>query len=478
MAKAKNFNKQETAKSVLELVGGAGNVNNVFHCMTRLRFKLKNTENVSLDNIKAVPGVLGAQYAQDTLQVIIGPAVDDVYREMIALGGLAEEKPLDENLDAIPDAQEAGQKAFSLKAVPGKIAKTFSNCMEPLVPLFVALGMLNIVAAIIGPTLLNLVTAESDLYNNFYQAGQAIIYFLPVFVAITASRYFKTNLYVSVALAGIMLLPAITELLAAEAGYTVYGISAPNVTYSGQIIPILLTVWIQSYVEKLLNRIVPNALKVILVSFGTIVIMMPLMLIVLGPVGSRIGGLLIAFIQWLYATAGPVETMLVCAFIPFLTAFGFGRPVFFACLTVLMSTGSEYTYMPIAMVLNNFLVMGIAAGYIFKAKDADKKKLGATCLIASALGGVSEPTLFGILIPDKKTYLPTIVGGAVSGLLLGILKVGYYQFGPSNILAVLGFAGGETSSNFIYGTICAVAAFIITFVMMLITYKEKDAANS
>ena len=263
-----NYNKRELAESVLSLVGGAENVNNVFHCMTRLRFKLKDQSGISLDELKAVPGVLGAQYAQDTLQIIIGPAVDDVYRELLDVGGLSGEAAIGENLDEALTAKQP----FSLKSIPGRIAKTFSNCMEPLVPLFVALGMLNIVAAVIGPTILNLVSTESDLYNNFYQAGQAIIYFLPVFVAITASRYFKANTFVSVALAALMLLPKITELLGSEAGYRIYGILAPNATYSGQIIPILLTVWIQSYVEKLLNRIVPNAVKVLLVAFGTIVI--------------------------------------------------------------------------------------------------------------------------------------------------------------------------------------------------------------
>ncbi len=464
---------RQLAERILDQVGGANNVENVFHCMTRLRFKLNDTNVVSLDELKKIPGVLGAQYAQNTLQVIIGPAVDDVYRELVAVSGLTVQEAIQENLDQ--DLTEAPKKKFSVKSIPGRIVTTFSNSMEPLVPLFVALGMLNIVAALIGPTLLKLVSAESDLYNNFYQAGQAIIYFLPVLVAITASRYFKTNTFVSVTLACLMLFPTISEMLASESGYSVYGILAPNATYSGQIIPILLVVWIQSYVEKVLNKYVPGTLKVLLVAFGTIVIMMPLEFLVLGPAGARIGALLTGVVLGLYQVAGPVETMLVCAFIPFLTAFGFGRPVFFACLGVLLSTGSEFAYMPIAMVLNNFLAMGIAAGYMIKAPNADKKKLGATCLAACALGGVSEPTLFGILIPDKKTYLPTIIGGAAAGLLCGLLHVGYYQFGPSNILSVLGFVSTENSNNFLFGCITAAVAFIVPFVAMLLTYKAEKA---
>ena len=461
--------QRKIAEAVLELVGGAENVQDVFHCMTRLRFRLKDDSGISLDHLKKVDGVLGAQFAQNTLQVIIGPAVDDVYRELIEISGLKPTVKIEENLDG-----ELPARSFSVKQIPGNIIKTFSNCMEPLVPLFVALGMFNVVAAVIGPTILNLVSSESDIYNNFYYVGQAIIYFLPVFVAITASRYFGTNTFVSVTLAVLMLYPDLVTALASETGFTIYGISAPNVTYNGQLIPILLVIWVQKYVEKLLNKVIPDALKVLAVAFLTIAIMLPLQFCLLAPLGYNIGSLLVNVVLWLYNVAGPVETMLVCAFIPFLTALGIGRPVFFACLNVLLSTGVEYAYMPIAMVLNNFVVMGIAAGYTIKTKKADNKKLGGTCLVASVLGGVSEPTLFGILLANKKAYLPTVVGGAASGLYLGLMHVGYYQFGPSNILAVLGFMGGEGSANFINGCIAAAIGFAVTFIMMLALFRDEE----
>ena len=164
MAKKEIKDKKVTAGEILELVGGPSNIDNVFHCMTRLRFRLKDTSGVSLDDIKAVDGVLGAQYAQDTLQVVIGPQVDDIYRELLEIADLHTSEAIDENLDQ--ELMNDSKKGFSFKAIPGTIAQTFSNCMEPLVPLFVALGMLNIAAALIGPTLLKLVTTESDIYNN------------------------------------------------------------------------------------------------------------------------------------------------------------------------------------------------------------------------------------------------------------------------------------------------------------------------
>lgn len=465
---AKNYKKLAT--QILESVGGASNVNDVFHCMTRLRFKLKDESKANEAALKEIEGVLGLNHAEDTLQVIIGPSVNNVYKELLAIGGLKANAEIEENLD-----KELTSKKFSLRKLFNNILFVFSNSMNPLVPLFVTVGMLNVVAAIIGPSVLGLVTAESALYNNFYYAGQAILYFLPVFVAITASKHFGSNKFLSVALACMMLYPDLLNALAAEGGWTVYGIAAPNVTYSAQLIPILLVVWVQSYVEKFLNKIIPDSLKVVGVGFCTVLIMLPLTFCILGPIGFQIGSALISVVMGLYAIAGPIETALVSALIPFMTAFGVGRPIFFACLGILMSTGVEYAYMPIAMVLNNFLCIGVAAGYLIKTKGSANKQLGATCLVANALGGVSEPSLFGIILPNPRTYPAVIAGGLAGGLYLGIMKVGYYQFGPSNVLAVLGFMGGEGTSNFVHGCIAAALCTVVSLVVMLVTYKDKEA---
>ena len=461
---------KQLAAAVLEKVGGASNVNEAFHCMTRLRLKLKDNSLVDEAALTALDGVLGLNWAENTLQVIIGPTVSKLYAEVVALGGLTANAEIAENLD-----EKQTDKKFSLKKLFQSILFVFSNSMNPLVPLFVTVGMLNVVAAIIGPSVLGLVSDSSALYNNFYYAGQSILYFLPVFVAITASKHFGTNTFLTVALASLMVYPDLINALAAEGGWTVFGIPAPNATYSAQLIPILLVTWVQSYVEKLLKKIIPDSINVVAYGFCTVVIMLPLTFCVLGPIGDKIGSALVGAVMGLYAIAGPVETALVCAVGAFLTAFGISRPIFFACMGVLMSAGVEYAYMPIAMVLTNFVTSGVAAGYIFKAKSADKKQLGVTCLVANMLGGVSEPGLFGIILPNPRTYPAVVAGGLVGGLYLGIMKVGYYQFGPSNILSVLGFMGGEGMSNFIHGCIAAGLCFIVALVVMLLTFKEKES---
>lgn len=458
---------RDIANAVLEQVGGRENIDTVLHCMTRLRFKLKDYSIVELSKIKGIKGVLGAQMAEDSLHVIIGTTVADVYQELIAITGMSPRETLEENLD------HPGQigKRTSKNVITG-VLNTFSEIMTPLIPLFVAMGMANVIAVLIGPSFLGLVEETSNLYTNFYYIYQTILYFLPIFVAVSAAKTFRCNTMLAVTVTAFLLLPDMIAALSAETGYAVYGIPASNVTYSGTVIPALLIVWALAYVEKLFKKIVPNAIKVIGVPLGTLLIMLPLALCLLGPLGNFIGTGLTSIMLGLYSVAGPVETTIVSAFIIFMTAFGIGRPLFFACMSTLFAAGVDYAYMPYAMVIGNFIAMGISAGYLVKSKTAPAREVGLASLLAALLGGVSEPTIFGIILPNKKTYIPVIASGAVAGLIGGLMNVGYYQFGPSNIIGVIGFISAENASNMVYGCIMSAAAAIIAFAGMLIFYRE------
>lgn len=462
---------REIAQAVFEQVGGVENIESLLHCMTRLRFKLKDESVVSLEQIKAIKGVLGTQFAEGTLHVIIGTTVADVYKELIEISGLEEQGKLEENLET-PD-----KKKWSVKGIISSVFNTFASSMTPLIPLFVAMGMMNVIASLIGPSFLNLVSEESDLYKNFYFVYQAILYFLPVFVAISASKIFKCSTMLSVAMAGLMLYPDLVGAIAAEGGFTLYGLKVPSVAYDGQVIPILLVVWILSYVERFVGKYIPKALKVIGVPVCTLLIMLPLQFLVLGPLGTYIGTGLASVILTLYSTTGVVETTLIGAIGIFTVAFGFGRPIFFVCLSILMSTGVEYAYLPVSIVITNWVAMGIAAGYAVKTKSTEKKELGFSCLASAFLGGVSEPTIFGIIMQNRQTFKSCIIAGGLAGLYIGIMKVGYYQFGPSNFLNVMGFIGGESSANFVHGCIAAGIAIVAAFVSMLIFYKDESTNN-
>ena len=242
--------------------------------------------------IKGINGVLGAQIAEDSLHVIIGTTVSDVYQEAVAILGMSPQEALEENPD-----DPVPKKALTAKKIVTGIVNKFSEIMTPLIPLFVAMGMANVAAVLIGPSFMGLVEEGSDLYTNFYYIYQTILYFLPVFVAISAAKTFRCNTMLAVTAAAFMLLPDIITALAAETGYTVYGIPASNITYSGSVIPALLVVWALAYVERFFKKMVPNSIKVIGIPLGTLLVMFPLTLCLFGPLGDFIGTGLTAIID-------------------------------------------------------------------------------------------------------------------------------------------------------------------------------------
>lgn len=456
----------EIAPKIVEYVGGIGNITNIYHCMTRLRFQLKDKSIVKTDDIKALKDVLGLNNDGQDCQVIIGTDVDNAYKAVLEYTGFEATDKIDENL-------EVKKEKLTFKGVMNAIVNAFSGAFSPIVPMFVLVGTFNTIATLIGPTFLNLVSTESAIYTNFYYVGQAITYFFPVLIAVPCAKHFKSNQYISLVLAFILVYPPLMEALA-TGEYTVYGLTVPTVTYTSSCLPMILIVWIQSYVEKLSDRISPKSLKVILVPGITMLIMLPLSLVVLGPIGTYCGTLLGKAMLAVYDVAGPLLTLVVGATSAFGLAFGMTRPVFMVAKTFFFTAGIEYVYMPHAMVYGNFVTMGLALAFCLKTKDAEKKSLGFSSFLANILGGVSEPVLFGIMLPNKSTYLPVVIGGAITGLLSGILHVGYSQFGPTNILAVIGFINNDIPNNFAKGCICAAVGFISTFVLTWFMYKDNS----
>jgi beta-glucoside PTS system EIICBA component len=463
MSKNKNL-----ASSIIQLVGGKENIADLFHCMTRLRVNVKDMGLAKLDEVKKVEGVMGVQVTSGEIQIIVGPGVETVYNEVVSLVGLTKNKAIDENLDpGLPKPKR------TLKWIINEIFNVFSACMSPLVPLFVVLGIFNMIAVLIGPNFFKLVTEESDLYKNFYFVFKAILYFLPILVAYTASRRFGSNTLITIALASILLYPELIAIVTTGTKFTVFGFNMPLVNYSQSIIPIILIAWIQSYVERFLNKYCPEIIKVIVIPVGTIMVMMPLGLLVLGPLGTIIGTSLAGAVFWLHKTAGPLQTTLYGAVAIITLATGISRPIFFVALASFFATGVEYAIMPIAMVITNWVVLGAVLGYIIKVKSAKDKQFGITCFASLFLGGVSEPSIFGILFNHKKTLIYTALAGALAGLYVGVMQVGYYAFGPSSFLNVIGFIGGGSNANFIHGCIASAIGFFTALVLMVFMFKEE-----
>ncbi len=451
---------------ILELAGGKDNISSVTHCATRLRIRLKNEKIDTLDEIKNISGVLGLQKNTGEVQVIIGPAVDDVYQDFIKAGGFAETAKINENLDTDQ------KKGF--KSVMNTLFEAMTGCISPIVYAFVVMGMFKSISAVFGPSLLGWISAESDLYILLEGIGNAVTYFIPFLLAYSSSQKLGANTIVSMVLAAILLSPTITGIVAAGEPFKVFGLFPMTlIDYSSTFLPIILIVAVQVYVERFLNKVIPAVLKTILVPTCTVAIMTVLGLCVLGPIGQWLGNGLASIVMLLSEHAGWLEGALVCALYVFMVAFGLGGPVFLATFAIYMQTGTDYLYFPY-MAIYGMVLVGIDLGYIIKTRSAEERQTGIVALTSQLLGSVSEPTIYGVLFRNKMALAVEIAACAIAGFYCGLTHTAVVglTFGLPVVGSFLCFTG-LTTANLVNGSIAVAAGFILALAGMLVFYKDE-----
>ncbi len=454
------------AKKILELVGGKENVASVTHCATRLRIRLKDENRETIEEIRKIPGVLGIQKNVGELQVIIGPAVGDVYQKFIENGGFAVSKKINENLD--------GEKGSGVKAIINTFFEVMTGCISPVVYAFIVMGMFKSISAIFGPSLLGWMSAESDVYILLEGVSSAITYFLPFLLAYSSSQKLGATTTVSLVLAAILVSPTILGIVAAGEPFKVFGLFPMTlIDYSSTFLPIILIVAVQVYVEKLLKKIIPDVVKTILVPTLTVAVMAVLGLCILGPLGQWLGNGLAGAVMLLSEHAGWLEGALVGALYVFMVAFGLGGPVFLATFAVYTQTGADYLYFPY-MVLYGMALVGVNLSYIIRNKAADEKQTGIVALASQLLGGVSEPTIYGVLFRNKVCLIVEVVACAIAGFYCGLTHTAVIgmTFGLPVVGSFLCFSG-STTANMVNGCISVAIAFILAMVGTLIFYRGK-----
>lgn len=447
----------EFCNQILENVGGKDNVSGAVHCMTRLRLNVKDRSKVNVEAVKGIKGAIGAQFSGDQFQVIIGQHVSDVYPEFCAIAGLGVAEAIDENLD---------KEEFNIKKVPAKVLDYISGSIAPILPIMMGTGFFKMFYAVLGPELLNIMPNESQFMQMLYIVGNAGFYFMPVFVAWAAAKKLNTSIPLTLLMGVLLIDPNILNIVTAGEPFQVYGFIPMQLNnYTQSLLPILLVAWAMKYVYQFFAKIMPNSIKVIGVPFCTIVVMVPLMFCGLAPIGNWMGTLLSLFFDTLYGVAGPLAIALIGAFWPFLVATGMHVAIIQIALINITTLG----YDPIVLAgsnIANYALMGMVVAYFIRTKGEEKQMAGANA-ITLIVGGISEPTLFGILLRNKKAMATQIVGGFIGGLVGGILGVAVYTTGLANFLTVLQYAGGP-GSNFINACIACGVAFVAALVVGLI----------
>lgn len=459
---------RKIAETVLSAVGGAGNVTSVTHCMTRLRFNLKDESIPRDEEVKKLSGVLGVARSGGQYQVIIGQNVPKVYQEVLSMGSFQSAAPVNENLDK-------SKEKLTPKKLGMNILNYLAGSLTPLIPILIGAAMFKTLLSILGPDMLKLFRAESGLYKLFDFVYDAGFYFLPIFIGYTAASKIGASPILGMFMGGILLAPDFLAMATAEeaVSFTVLGIPCMLNDYSQSVLPIVLSVWAMSYVEKLFKKIIPDALSTIFVPFLTILVMLPISLCALAPLGAFAGQYVSAALISFGNVGGFVAVAVIAAVWEFLVMSGMHVVMIVTVLNIYITTGYETVIWPAALCATA-ATFGIALGAFLRIKDKEEKSLSLGYFISGIIGGVTEPALYGIGLKYKRPLLGLMIGGALGGAYVGITHSYMYALGATNFLMVLSFSGAGTA-NFVNGVIgCIISLAGAAAATYFIGFDPKD----
>ena len=455
---------REIAEQVLAAVGGAANVTSVTHCMTRLRFVLKDQSVPDKTKLQNIKGVMGVNIAGGQYQVIIGNSVGNVYKELTALGGLS---------DTAADAAGSEDSQTKEKVNPVGAALNFiSGCMQPIFPAIIAGGLLKVLLVIFGPTLLGMMEASGDTYILINALADAPFYFLPVTVAFTASRRLNCNSMLAVMVSSMLIYPDLMALLGGETMPHLFGvIPVVQGSYTSSIIPAMLSTILLKYVEHFVDRITPDWSKNFLKPLLIVAITAPVTLCALAPLGLLIGEGLQFVISGVYGFAPWLALLLFAGLMPFIVMTGMHWAFVPTCLLALADPGFDVLLLP-AMLASNTAQAGAAFGAAFKTKDKELKQLAFPAAVSALLAGVTEPAMYGVTLRLKKPMIAACIASGLGGLVSGIVNLKAYAFATPCMTALVQFISPDGGNNFLYGVLIFAAVLILSFILSFILTKD------
>lgn len=437
------------AKQILDAVGGADNVISIANCMTRLRFTLKDKSKAKKDILEKIEGVKGVVFMGGQYQIVMGNQANDIYRIYTKNEKINEKKDTQQTVQ--------GKTPFF-----DRVMDTISGSVTPIIPIIVTGGLLQALALLLST--LNVLSANSETYKMIMFIGQAAYYFLPVFLGYSAAKKMNTNTALGMFLGAVLLYPDLMTAIASEEGFHFFGLAIPAVAYSSTIIPILLGVWVMSYVEKFINRFMFKSIKNLLTPLLTILIMVPITLMVLGPLGAVLGSYLASLFNLMAnSNLGWLVVMIMAGLFPIIVMMGVHVMFYPLVLNALATSGFDLLILPAGLAYNTACA-AVALAVAVKSKN---KALKASAYSASVSGflGITEPSLYGVALRLKRPMVGLIAGAAVGGLLAGILHFKVYYLTLVGLLALPTYV--DDGNNFLYAILIMVVTTVVTF---LITY--------
>lgn len=447
---------KKTAAEILKLVGGEKNVASVTNCMTRLRFNLNDAKKADVEAIKKVKGVQGVVTKNGQFQVVIGTDVGNVCDEIRKLGRFEENA-----------AADSTEKSGIIAAFFGTLTAIF----QPIIPALAGSGMIKALLALL--VALKLVDPGSQTYQIFNAFGDALFSFMPFILAFSAAKRFKCNPYVSAVLAGVLLHSSFTGLNTGDPVHLFGVIPVTMISYGGSVVPILLIVWVQSYIEKFANKISPKPVKIFLAPMITIIVTGIIGITIAGPLGNLVGQVIAVGFNWLNDYAGWVIPVLMGTFCPFFVMTGM-HYCFAPIQTIQYATLGYGTILGPGMLASN-IAQGTAALVVgIKSKNKDMKQLGFSSGV-TGLMGITEPALYGVNLRLKKPLYASMIGGCAAGLYAGITGIHTFSSTTAGIFALPVYIGGEGFGNVINAAVTIVISMVVTAIATMVIGFDDPA---
>lgn len=395
-----DFNEQ-----IIKLVGGKANIQAVVHCMTRLRFTLKDRSKADTKKLQELEGVIDVVSNNVAYQIIVGTHVNDVYKDLIDQLGMSGD-----------EADQPKTKKNPIKAMLDVISESMNPILEPII----CAGLLAAFLSIISLT--GLISTDSSTYQIFDALRSAVFYFLPILMAMSCAKRLGASPYLAVALAATILSEPINNV----SGLSLFGIGLPQITYSNSFIPILLAVWFMGYVTKFAKKVIPKSLQYFMSPLVIMLITLPATLLVFGPLGFYIGEGIIGFFNLLMDTIGSwFVMMLYSALQPFIIMLGAGNFIMPVVASLIAANGYDPAFIS-SCTISDIAVGGAMLGYFLRARNLKQKQLFGIVTL-SAILGVTEPAIYGVFVKFRRPFIAVMIGGGLGGLFAGLTGVKAYS---------------------------------------------------
>ncbi|MDF2610603.1 MAG: beta-glucoside transporter subunit [Lachnospiraceae bacterium] len=446
-----------TASEILKHIGGEKNVIHFEHCSTRLRFTLADSTKANIEAIKGIKGVMGVVMTAQC-QIIIGNDVIEVYDEIMKIASF--------------DGNEPTNKSNEKKKIGATLLDFLVGVFQPIVPAIAGAGILKAMLSLF--VLIGIMDNTGTVYKTLFYAADAALYFLPLMVAVTTASKLKANRLVAMAAVGALILPNMTTMI--TEGAVLFGVTIKSIAYPYQVFPAILTVLFLSVVEKYAQKISPKPVRVFLVPLICFTIVVPVALLILGPLGFTLGQGLTVVILFVYEKLGWLAVGLLAAILPIMVSMGMHKALLPYAISSISQTGMEMLYMP-ASLAHNISEGGACFAVALRTKNADTRSTAISAGI-SAIFGITEPALYGVTLQNRPVLLSVIIGSLVSGLTVGIFGLkAFVAMGPG-LAGMAMFVDPANSMNIVWAFVGFGAALVVSFIAAFIFYKDKESTTA